>query len=50
LPEIGVQFNKGDAIVNIIYVIINNYKVGIESVKTAADVYTPVQGSITEAN
>lgn len=38
LPEIGSEFKKGDSI-------------GVvESVKTVADVYTPVTGKVTEGN
>lgn len=38
IADIGTQFAKGDGIV------------GIESVKTAADVYAPVTGEITAHN
>lgn len=38
IADIGTQFNKGDGIC------------GIESVKTAADVYAPVSGEITGHN
>lgn len=38
IAEIGTQFHKGDGIC------------GIESVKTAADVYAPVTGVITAHN
>ena len=38
LPDIGTNFIKGDGIV------------GIESVKTAADIYAPVTGTITAHN
>ncbi len=38
VADVGTQFNKGDGIC------------GIESVKTAADVYAPVSGSITQIN
>jgi glycine cleavage system H protein len=38
LPEVGSEFKKGDSI-------------GVvESVKTVADVYSPVTGKVTEAN
>jgi len=38
LPEVGSEFEKGDSI-------------GVvESVKTVADIYTPVTGKVTEAN
>ncbi|MGO8988656.1 MAG: glycine cleavage system protein GcvH [bacterium] len=38
LPEVGSEFKRGDSI-------------GVvESVKTVADVYTPVTGKVTEAN
>ncbi len=38
LPEVGSEFKKGDSI-------------GVvESVKTVADVYTPLAGKVTEAN
>ncbi len=38
LPEIGAEFKKGD-----------NMGV-VESVKTAADIYSPVTGRVTETN
>lgn len=38
IAEVGTQFHKGDGIC------------GIESVKTAADVYAPVTGVITAHN
>jgi len=38
LPDVGASFNKGDSFAV------------VESVKTAADVYTPVGGEVVEAN
>lgn len=38
LPDVGASFNKGDSFAV------------VESVKTAADVYTPVSGEVVEAN
>ena len=38
LPDVGASFNKGD-----------DFAV-VESVKTAAEVYTPVSGEVIEAN
>ncbi len=38
MPEIGLRFTKGDNLI------------GIESVKTAADVYAPADGEITGVN
>lgn len=38
IAEVGTQFHKGDGIC------------GIESVKTAADVYAPITGQITAHN
>lgn len=38
LPDVGASFNKGDSFAV------------VESVKTAADVYTPVAGEVVEAN
>lgn len=38
LPQIGDQFNKGDAVVV------------VESSKSASDVYTPIAGEITAIN
>lgn len=38
LPEVGVSFDKGD-----------DFAV-VESVKTAAEVYTPVSGEVVEVN
>ncbi|TCS42088.1 glycine cleavage system protein GcvH [Reinekea marinisedimentorum] len=38
LPEVGEEFNAGDAVAV------------VESVKAASDIYTPVTGTITEVN
>ncbi len=38
LPDVGASFSKGDSFAV------------VESVKTAADVYTPVSGEVIEAN
>jgi glycine cleavage system H protein len=38
LPEIGVEFKKGDSLAV------------VESVKTVADVFSPVTGTVTETN
>lgn len=38
LPDVGASFSKGDSFAV------------VESVKTAADVYTPVSGEVVEAN
>ncbi len=38
LPEIGDEFNKGDAFAN------------IESVKAASEIYMPISGKIVEVN
>lgn len=38
LPDVGASFTKGDSFAV------------VESVKTAADVYTPVSGDVVEAN
>ena len=55
LPEVGTSFNKGESIVSIqtsneMNELTNIIQCGIESVKTAADVYAPVNGDVTDVN
>lgn len=52
IPQVGTKFQKGEILVSIqlsIFVLIPQQS-GIESVKTAADVYAPVNGEIVSHN